>query len=358
MLKILFSNDEASQFSAPILEASAKVGLTPHVEWNFEEYAETTIEQAQRESFGLIITDDRKYVPGTHDRVEQELQGIEMAHQIKAILPHQKIWLFSRGWWEGSDIACFDKVIKISRPQDLELPILFYNIIGFINTELKFKAKILNLKGTRKLTDHILYDSLSRYALTEREWQDFCSTFTQLIDSLPETRRRVIELRYDLYCESAKYGASLTRDGLLPHRVIGEVLGAVRTPPKPYATASVSQMERDAFNAMRRKCRLLINALPKRELVFDDFQLNYKSLYSPQAIPVNRQRSMYLDMEIAELDLSVRVANCLDVANIKTVRQLIAKSEQEVLRYRIGRRGLNEIKKVLAEMGLSLGMIL
>jgi DNA-directed RNA polymerase subunit alpha len=60
---------------------------------------------------------------------------------------------------------------------------------------------------------------------------------------------------------------------------------------------------------------------------------------------------------VEELELSVRSANCLKNANILKIYQLVTKSEAEMLKTKnFGRKSLNEIKEVLAEMGLSLGM--
>lgn len=60
---------------------------------------------------------------------------------------------------------------------------------------------------------------------------------------------------------------------------------------------------------------------------------------------------------VDELELSVRSANCLKNANIKTIQELIQKTEGEMLRTKnFGRKSLNEIKEVLSTMGLSFGM--
>lgn len=60
---------------------------------------------------------------------------------------------------------------------------------------------------------------------------------------------------------------------------------------------------------------------------------------------------------VDELELSVRAVNCLETAEIKTIGDLVQKTDQEMLKYRnFGRKSLNEIKEVLEEMGLSLGM--
>lgn len=60
---------------------------------------------------------------------------------------------------------------------------------------------------------------------------------------------------------------------------------------------------------------------------------------------------------VDELDLSVRAENCLQAANIKYIGDLVQKTEAEMLKTKnFGRKSLKEIKELLAEMGLSLGM--
>lgn len=64
-----------------------------------------------------------------------------------------------------------------------------------------------------------------------------------------------------------------------------------------------------------------------------------------------------LDKSIEELELSVRSYNCLEAASIKTIRDLVQKSESEMLKYRnFGRKSLSEIKGILKEMGLGFNM--
>lgn len=60
---------------------------------------------------------------------------------------------------------------------------------------------------------------------------------------------------------------------------------------------------------------------------------------------------------IEEIELSVRSANCLENADIKYIGELVQRSEAEMLRTKnFGRKSLNEIKEILGEMGLGLGM--
>jgi DNA-directed RNA polymerase subunit alpha len=60
---------------------------------------------------------------------------------------------------------------------------------------------------------------------------------------------------------------------------------------------------------------------------------------------------------VSELELSVRSANCLKNANITLIGELVQKTESEMLKTKnFGRKSLNEIKAILEEMGLTLGM--
>ena len=68
-------------------------------------------------------------------------------------------------------------------------------------------------------------------------------------------------------------------------------------------------------------------------------------------------RNDNLNRSVEELELSVRSYNCLKNANISTIGELIQKTEAEMLKTKnFGRKSLNEIKEILAQMGLSLGM--
>jgi DNA-directed RNA polymerase subunit alpha len=68
-------------------------------------------------------------------------------------------------------------------------------------------------------------------------------------------------------------------------------------------------------------------------------------------------RMEHLGRSVEELELSVRSYNCLKNANIQTIRELVQKTENEMLRTKnFGRKSLNEIKEILQKMGLALGM--
>jgi DNA-directed RNA polymerase subunit alpha len=64
-----------------------------------------------------------------------------------------------------------------------------------------------------------------------------------------------------------------------------------------------------------------------------------------------------LKMKVDELELSVRSSNCLKAAEIKTLRDLIQKTEADMLKYRnFGRKSLSELQGILEKLGLSFGM--
>lgn len=72
-----------------------------------------------------------------------------------------------------------------------------------------------------------------------------------------------------------------------------------------------------------------------------------------EEVPFNEN----LNKRVEELELSVRSANCLQNADIKHIGELVQKTESEMLKTKnFGRKSLNEIKEILSEMGLGLGM--
>jgi DNA-directed RNA polymerase subunit alpha len=90
--------------------------------------------------------------------------------------------------------------------------------------------------------------------------------------------------------------------------------------------------------------------------IFINFEEEPEVQEAPQVgpAPVHNEN---LDRSVEELELSVRSYNCLKNANITTIRELVQKTEQEMLKTKnFGRKSLNEIKEILSAMGLSLGL--
>jgi DNA-directed RNA polymerase subunit alpha len=88
--------------------------------------------------------------------------------------------------------------------------------------------------------------------------------------------------------------------------------------------------------------------------VFINFEEEEEPTYTEsEEEPLNEN----LFRSVEELELSVRSANCLQNANIHLIGELVQKTEAEMLKTKnFGRKSLKEIKEILADMGLSLGM--
>lgn len=99
-----------------------------------------------------------------------------------------------------------------------------------------------------------------------------------------------------------------------------------------------------AARILQEQLQILINFDEPRQRIAEEVR---------EDLPFNRN----LLRKVDELELSVRSANCLKNDNIVYIGDLVQKTEQEMLRTpNFGRKSLNEIKEVLASMGLSLGM--
>jgi DNA-directed RNA polymerase subunit alpha len=108
---------------------------------------------------------------------------------------------------------------------------------------------------------------------------------------------------------------------------------------------------RDAVSNAAKLVREHLNIFINLEDVTDDQQ------EAPSELPHASVLNESLDKSVEELELSVRSYNCLKNANIRTIRELVQKTEAEMLKTKnFGRKSLNEIKEILQSMGLSLGM--
>ena len=99
-----------------------------------------------------------------------------------------------------------------------------------------------------------------------------------------------------------------------------------------------------ASNILQRHLDIFVNygELPEEEEEEEEEDSHFKDLISKP---------------ISELELSVRSANCLEAASIKTIGDLVRKTEAEMLKYKnFGKKSLSEIQGILASMGLTLGM--
>jgi DNA-directed RNA polymerase subunit alpha len=89
--------------------------------------------------------------------------------------------------------------------------------------------------------------------------------------------------------------------------------------------------------------------------IFVNFEETPESAETPEQRHPSLNENLF--RSVAELELSVRSANCLQNAGIKYIGELVQKSEGEMLKTKnFGRKSLNEIKEILREMGLDFGM--
>jgi DNA-directed RNA polymerase subunit alpha len=91
--------------------------------------------------------------------------------------------------------------------------------------------------------------------------------------------------------------------------------------------------------------------------VFINFQEIDDELQTTETVKMDARLNENLYKSVDELELSVRAANCLENAAIRYIGELVVRSESEMLKTKnFGRKTLNEIKDLLSEMGLHLGM--
>jgi len=128
---------------------------------------------------------------------------------------------------------------------------------------------------------------------------------------------------------------------------VGQITDYDKLTLEVYTDGSVKPEDSVAYAAkiLKEQLQIFINFDETDEPVIEEEE-NEK-----QKINENLYRS------VEELELSVRSANCLKNAQINLIGELVQKSEAEMLKTQnFGRKSLNEIKDILAEMGLSLGM--
>lgn len=103
--------------------------------------------------------------------------------------------------------------------------------------------------------------------------------------------------------------------------------------------------------ALTEAARILMSHLE----LFCDFDETYVEEIEEES-PEERQLRALLDKPVAELELPVRAANCMETAGIRTVRDLVGKGEREMLALKnFGRKSLNEVKDILKGLDLDFG---
>lgn len=132
------------------------------------------------------------------------------------------------------------------------------------------------------------------------------------------------------------------------HARVGQITDYDKLTLEIWTDGSVKPDDALAFSAkiLKEQLSIFIN--------FDEESETFAELESEEEIEKVNE-NLYRTVE--ELELSVRSANCLKNAGIKLIGELVSRSESEMLKTQnFGRKSLNEIKDILGEMGLTLGM--
>ena len=128
---------------------------------------------------------------------------------------------------------------------------------------------------------------------------------------------------------------------------VGQVTDYDKLTLEVWTNGSVSPADAVAFAA-----KILTEQLSIWVNFEESEETSYQAVMSDDE-PLNEN----LFRSVEELELSVRSANCLQNANITLIGELVQRTEQDMLKTKnFGRKSLKEIKEILANMGLSLGM--
>ncbi len=131
------------------------------------------------------------------------------------------------------------------------------------------------------------------------------------------------------------------------HSRVGQITDYDRLTMEVWTNGSISPAEAVGYAA---------KILKEQLNVFITFN-EEEALPRPSEAQETTKLNENLFKSVDELELSVRSANCLKNADIRYIGDLVQKTEAEMLKTKnFGRKSLNEIKEILGEMGLSLGM--
>jgi len=188
-------------------------------------------------------------------------------------------------------------------------------------------APIATLSEEGKLSMEMRVKSGRGYVSADRNFDDDLSIGYIPIDSVHSPVRKVA-----YHVEDARLGQTTDYDKLTL---------------EVWTDGSISPQDAVALGAKLLKDHMAIF------INFEEAPAAEKEELSEEAERLNEN----LNRSVDELDLSVRSYNCLKNANIRTIGDLVQKTEAEMLRTKnFGRKSLSEIKELLSEMGLSLGM--
>lgn len=209
-----------------------------------------------------------------------------------------------KGEVKGADIIC-DETIEVINP-DLHIATLTRDTHFYVEMEVsRGRGYIPSDQNKREVVDSIAADSI----------------FTPIT-------------KVNFNVENTRVGQRTDYD-----RLIIEIWtnGSINPKEALLYGANILQRHLDVF--------VSYGQLPEEEEEEEEISAEEQALYEKMRLP------------ISELELSVRSANCLKDANIKTIAELVRKTESELLTFRnFGKKSLTEINDLLKAMGLNLGM--
>ncbi|OGX36936.1 MAG: DNA-directed RNA polymerase subunit alpha [Omnitrophica WOR_2 bacterium RIFCSPLOWO2_12_FULL_50_9] len=209
-----------------------------------------------------------------------------------------------KGEVKGADIIC-DETIEVIKP-DLHIATLTRDTHFYVEMEVsRGRGYVPSDQNKREVVDSIAADSI----------------FTPIT-------------KVNFNVENTRVGQRTDYD-----RLIIEIWtnGSINPKEALLYGANILQRHLDVF--------VSYGQLPEEEEEEEEISAEEQALYEKMRLP------------ISELELSVRSANCLKDANIKTIAELVRKTESELLTFRnFGKKSLTEINDLLKAMGLNLGM--
>ncbi len=209
-----------------------------------------------------------------------------------------------KGEIKGADIVC-DESMEILNP-DLHIATLTRDARFFVEMEVaRGRGYVPSEQNKKEGVDTIAIDSI----------------FTPII-------------KVNFRVENTRVGQRTDYD-----RLVMEIWtnGSINPKEALLYGANILQRHLDVF--------VSYGQLPEEEEEDEEISVEEQAMYEKLRLP------------ISELELSVRSANCLKDANIKTISELVRKTESELLTFRnFGKKSLSEINDLLKAMGLSLGM--
>lgn len=186
-------------------------------------------------------------------------------------------------------------------------------------------------------------------------WESIIISLEASFSSLDQREIEVIKLRYDLdeRKEELHQRYRFRDQNLVQYWVIGAELGKMRKPPKPYSRELVRLIHNYSMLKLRSAPGLEF-LLGFKRVSFSEFEEVVGSNF-----PLTKEESLEeaLRKPVANINMSIRSSRVLKNAGIVVVRDIIERGAEKLQKEKnFGSPSFNEIKAILAEMGLSFGM--